>query len=48
MRSARKTTKWTLFLGLPALLVLAFGCGLDRAPVAQEEQDGGLKEEVIS
>ena len=37
MRLTTKTTKWMLFLGLPALLVLAFGCGLDRAPVAQDD-----------
>jgi len=30
--------KWMLFLGLPALLVLASGCGLDQSPVAPEEE----------
>lgn len=39
MKSRKNSAKWMLFLGLPALLVLAFGCGLDRAPVAQEEEE---------
>lgn len=38
MKTTEKTTKWMLFLGLPALLFLAFGCGLDQSPVAHEEQ----------
>ena len=47
MRLTTKTTKWMLFLGLPALLVLAFGCGLDRAPVAQEEETLAPAEGVV-
>ena len=39
MGSKRNTTKRFLFLGLLALLVLAFGCGLDRAPVALEREE---------
>jgi len=38
MRFTRNSTKWMLILGLPALLVLASGCGLDRSPVSQEEE----------
>ena len=39
MESERNSTKQGLFPGLLALLVLAFGCGLDRAPVALEREE---------